>query len=332
MRAVVCRAFGDPGSVSVEEVRDPPVGGSDLRIAVRASGLSFANLLALAGSHQNRAELPFTPGTDVSGVVIECGPDVTLFAPGDRVAVAVRRGGFAEQVVAPQRTVFALPPQVDHDAAVQFPVMYGTAYAGLRWRARLEPGETVLVHGGAGGSGMAAIEVAKCLGARVIATAGTPEKAEACRRHGADEVVEHRERSVRGAALTLTSGRGVDVVFDPVGGDAFAESLRCIAPDGRLVCVGFASGTIPNLPANIPLVKNFDVIGLYWGHYLGWGRIPSHPREEGRVRAAMAQLFDWHATGRLTPEVHARFPLDDFRAALAAVASRAAIGRVVLNP
>lgn len=332
MRAVVCRAFGDPSAVAVETLPDPVPVGDQVRIAVCSAGLSFANLLALEGRHQNRADLPFTPGTDVSGVVLECGPQVTLFRPGDRVCAAVRRGGFTEQIVVPQRTVFALPDAVDHDGAVQFPVMYGTAWAALHWRARLAPGETVLVHGAAGGSGMAAIEIAKCLGARVIATAGSPAKADACRRHGADLVVLHRERPFRDAVLEATGGRGADVVFDPVGGTVFDESTRCIAPDGRLVVIGFASGVIPQLAVNVALVKNFDVIGLYWGHYLGWGRLPSHPREEARVREAMAIMFGWCAEGRLNPEIHARHRLEDFRAGLDRLREREAIGRVVLNP
>jgi len=332
MRAVVCRAFGDPAAVRVETLPDPVAVGDGVRIAVCTSGLSFANLLALQGQHQNRAELPFTPGTDVSGVVIQCGPDVTLFRPGDRVAAAVRRGGFTEQIVVPQRTVFALPDAVDHDSAVQFPVMYGTAYAGLKWRARLAADETVLIHGAAGGSGMAVIEVARCLGGRVVATASTDEKADACRRHGAELVINHRRESFREAVLSFTGGRGADVVFDPVGGDMFTESTRCIAPDGRLLVIGFASGTIPQVSANIPLVKNFDVIGLYWGHYLGWGRLPSHPRDDARVRAAMAEMFAWHAQGRLHADIHGRYALDDYAAALAALSAREVVGRVVLNP
>jgi len=332
IRAVVCREFGVRDAIRVESLPDPVPGDDDVRIAVHAAGLSFANLLALEGRHQNRAALPFTPGTDVAGTVIDCGRAVSRFRPGDRVAAGLRRGGFAEQVVVPQRTVFALPDAVGWDDAVQFPVMYGTAYAGLAWRARLAPGETVLVHGAAGGSGMAAVEVAKALGARVIATAGGPEKVDAVRRLGADLVVDHRECAFREVVLEATGGRGADVVFDPVGGEVFAESMRCIAPDGRLVVVGFASGAIPDVPANLPLVKNFDLIGLYWGHYMGWGRVASPATDEARVRAAMDTMFGWHREGRLRPVTHARFRLDDFAAALDAQASRRSIGRIVLHP
>jgi NADPH:quinone reductase-like Zn-dependent oxidoreductase len=186
--------------------------------------------------------------------------------------------------------------------------------------------------GAAGGSGLAAIDIAKCLGARVIASVSTALKAEACRRHGADVVINHREQSIRESVLALTDGRGAEVIFDPVGGEAFDESLRCIAPEGRLITMGFASGTIPRVPANILLVKNFDVIGLYWGYYLGWSKQAAHPREEARVRAAMAELFAWCEQGRLRPQTLARYRLDDWRAALDVLAAREVIGRVVINP
>ncbi len=332
MRAVLCRERGNDAAVRVEEVPDPVPGEGEVRIGVCAAGVAFANLLVLAGTHQNRPALPFSPGTEVSGVVLSCGPGATRFAPGQRVMAAVRHGGYAEQVVAPERTVFAVPDAVSHEAAVQFPTLYGTAYGALAWRARLQPGETVLVHGAAGGSGLAALGVAKCLGARVIATASTEDKAQACRRHGADVVVNHRAVSFREVVLAETGGRGADVVFDPVGGAVFDESLRCTAPDGRLLVIGFAGGQVPTVPANLVLVKNVDVIGLYWGQYLGWGRQASLPGDEARVRAAMAELLGWCAQGSLRPETRQVFALEAFRDALAMIQAREVIGRVALCP
>lgn len=332
MRAVVCQSPGDPPIAGVTVCPDPVAGPGEVLIGVRASGVSFANLLVLAGRHQNRADPPFIPGTEVSGEVLACGEGVRDLAPGDAVCASLRRGGFAECAVAPRRTVYRLPEGIGHEAATHFPTLYGTAYAALRWRARLQPGETVLVHGAAGGTGLAAIEVARCLGGRVIATAGSPAKAQACRRHGADVVVPHREQDFREVVLAETAGRGADVVFDPVGGEVFARSLRCIAPDGRLVVVGFADGEVPQVAANLLLVKNVDVIGLYWGQYLGWGRLPSRPGDEARVQAAMAELFAWHAQGRLHPETCGRYPLEGWREALACVSGREVIGRVVLVP
>lgn len=332
MRAVVCHERGNDDAVAVEERAAPSLTDDGVRIAVCSAGVSFANLLVLAGKHQNRPELPLTPGTEVSGVVVECGPQAQLFVPGDRVMAAVRSGGFAEQVVAPQRTVWRLPDGVDHDTAVQFPTIYGTAWCALQWRARLAPGEWVLVHGAAGGSGLAAIEVAKCLGASVIATAGSEDKLAAATRHGADAVINYRAGGFRDQVLALTGGRGADVIFDPVGGAVFDESLRCVAPDGRIIPMGFASGAIPTVPANIVLVKNVDVIGLYWGHYLGWGRVPPPPGDERRVRDAMSTMLDWCVQGRLAPETYRVFLLDEWRAALATLSAREVIGRVALRP
>lgn len=331
MRAVVCRSFDDPAATRLEEVPSPPLGADEVRIGVRAAGVSFANLLVLTGRHQNRAEPPFTPGTEIAGVVLEVGAAVGRFKAGDRVFAGLRNGGFAEEAVVPQRTVYALPDDISFVQAVHFPTIYATAYAGLKWRAQVMPGETLLVHGAAGGSGLAAIEVGKCLGARVIAVAGTEAKLAAAGRHGADVLIDRREGRVADAVLAATGGRGADVVFDPVGGEAFRDSMKCVAPDGRLIPMGFASGDIPTIPANIALVKNVTVIGLYWGYYVGWGRVAPPPGMEARVRAAFAEMLDWCSAGRLAPETWETFPLAGFRDALDAIRSREVIGRVALQ-
>lgn len=331
MRAVVCRGFG-PHEHAVETVPAPALPPDGVRIQVRSIGVSFANLLVMAGKHQNRAEPPFTPGTEVSGTVIECGPEVQGLRPGQRVVAGLRTGGFADQAVAPVRTTFALPDHVDDDAAVQLPTIYGTAYAALVWRARLAAGETLLVHGAAGGSGLAAIEIGKVLGARVIATAGSEDKLAAARAHGADLALNYRNGPFRDAVLEATGGRGADVVFDPVGGAVFEESLRCTAPEGRLLPIGFAGGDIPQAPVNILLVKNLAVIGLYWGYYMGWARQASPPGMEAQVRAAFDTLFGWIGEGRLRPETHRAYPLEDYRTALELISTRSVIGKVVLHP
>ena len=331
MRAVVCRSFDDPAATRVEEVANPPMLEGGVRIRVRVAGVSFANLLVLTGRHQNRSEPPFTPGTEVAGVVAEVDGRVKRLRVGDRVVAGVRSGGYAEQVVAPERTVYPLPQAVSFEQAVHFPTIYATAYAGLKWRAHLAPGETVLVHGAAGGSGLAAIEVARCLGARVIAVASTDDKLEAARRHGAQVLVDRRAGPVPQAVLEATGGRGADVVFDPVGGDAFSDSMRCVAPEGRLLPIGFASGEIPSVPANVALVKNVTVIGLYWGYYVGWGRVPPPEGMAQKVWDAFEEMLRWCAEGRLNPETFAIFTLERFREALDAVASRRVIGRVALT-
>lgn len=332
MRAVICRGLGDPSRVSVETGSAPPMFAGGVRIAVHSCGVSFANLLVLQGKHQNRPALPLTPGTEVAGIVTECAPDVTLFRPGDRVVAGVRSGGFASEVVAPEDTTFALPDGVDFDSAVQFPTIYATAYGALCWRARLQPGETVLVHGASGGSGLAAIEISKKMGAKVIACASTQAKLDAACAHGADTGLNYRDGEFRDAVLSLTDGRGADVIFDPVGGKVFEESLRCVAPEGRLIPMGFAGGDIPQIPANILLVKNATAIGIYWGYYMGWGRVPFPPERRAAVRAAFATLSDWVVEGALKPYTQRTFALESYEEALAVLASREVIGRVALHP
>lgn len=332
MRAVICRGLGDPSLVSVESGSAPPMVPGGVRIAVHSCGVSFANLLVLQGKHQNRPALPLTPGTEVAGIVTECALDVTLFRPGDRVVAGVRSGGFASEVVAPVDTTFALPDGVDFDSAVQFPTIYATAYGALCWRARLQPGETVLVHGASGGSGLAAIEISKKMGAKVIACASTQAKLDAACAHGADTGLNYRDGDFRDAVLSLTDGRGADVIFDPVGGKVFEESLRCVAPEGRLIPMGFAGGDIPQIPANILLVKNATAIGIYWGYYMGWGRVPFPPERRAQVRAAFETLSDWVVEGALKPYTQRTFALESYEDALAVLASREVIGRVALHP
>ncbi|WP_237173589.1 NADPH:quinone oxidoreductase family protein [Paracandidimonas lactea] len=331
MKAVVCAGFG-LDHAAVREVGTPSLSDDGVCIHVKSCGVSFANLLVIEGKHQNRWEPPFTPGTEVAGIVLACGAQVRHVNPGDRVVAGVRTGGYAEQVVAPESTVFKLPDAVDFDAAVHFPTIYATAYAALIWRAALQPGETLLVHGAAGGSGLAAIEIGKILGARVIATAGGADKAKAASEHGADIAIDYRTQDWRAAVLEATGGRGADVIFDPVGGTTFNTSLRCIAPDGRIIPIGFAGGEIPQIPANIVLVKNITVIGLYWGYYMGWARQRPLPGTEARVREAFTELLGWAAQGRLKPSTFAVYPLADFREALAALAGRHVIGRIALRP
>jgi len=272
------------------------------------------------------------PGTEISGVVTETGDGVTRFAAGDRVIAGVQSGGYAQEVVVPEQTVFHMPDQISHEAGAHFPTIYGTAYGALQWRANVAPGEYVLVHGAAGGSGLAAVEVAKALGATVIATVGSATKADAVKQHGADHVVNYRETDWRDAVLAITGGRGADVIYDPVGGATFETSLRCIAPDGRIIPMGFASGDIPSVPANIVLVKNISILGVYWGYYFGWGRHPVTPANDARLRTVYAQLFDWAVQGKLKPRTHATLPLSEFRTALRMIASREVIGRVIMQP
>lgn len=332
MRAVVCRGFEREDQVAVEDVAAPHLTADGVRIEVLSSGVSFANLLTLKGQHQNRSVPPFTPGTEIAGIVTECGAQAAGVKPGDRVVAGLRSGGFAQQAVVASDSVFQLPDEIDFDTAVQFPTIYATAYGALKWRARLAEGETLLVHAAGGGSGLAAVEVGRMLGARVIATAGSARKLAVAREHGAQIALNYREGGFREAVLQATGGRGADVVFDPVGGAVFDESLRCTAPEGRIIPMGFAGGDIPQVPANLLLVKNITVIGFYWGYYAGWGKIPAPPGMDAQVRAAFGELFDWAKRGGLRPRTDRSFRLEEFREALAMIASRAVVGKLVLHP
>ena len=331
MRAVVCRAYGHYRDLKVEDVPPPAMRPGGVRVAVHATGVSFANTLAIAGRHQNKAALPFTPGTEVGGVVLECAPGVTTCKPGDRVSAGMEHGGFAAEVIARAENVYPIPHAMDFAAATHFPTLYGTAYGALAWRARLAPGEVLLVHGAAGGSGLAAVEVGKALGATVIATAGSDEKLAVVAEHGADHVVNYGREDVRERVLALTAGRGADVVFDPVGGDVFDVSLRCTAPEGRILVIGFAAGRIPQAPANILLVKNVTVSGFYWGYYLGWGKTKAPPEQQALLQDAMKTMFGWYEQGRLRPVTCATLDLAEFATGLDMVVERRVIGKVVLT-
>lgn len=333
MRAVLCRSLDGIDGLAVEEVAAPPLRPGSIRIAVAAAGLSFANLLVIRGRHQNRPDLPFVPGTEIAGTVIEVAPDAGAgLAPGDRVCAGLPHGGWAQQAVVAADSAFRIPDVLDFPAATQFPTIYATACAALAWRAALQPGEVLLVHGAGGASGLAAVEVGRALGARVIATAGSAEKRAAVIAHGAGHALGSSAEELREAVLDLTSGRGADVVFDPVGGDLFDASLHCIAPLGRIVPMGFASGRIPQIPANIVLVKDLTVIGLYWGFYMAWGKSRADAATRAQVPGLFAALFRLVEAGVLRPVTDCCLPLADFAAGLRRIEDRAVIGKPVLLP
>lgn len=333
MRAVLCRHYGPYHDIGVEDVEPPvqPLEPGTVLIDVAAAGVGFANVLAIAGKHQNSPPLPFVPGTEIAGRISAVAGDVDRLAPGQRVVAGMPHGGFAEQAVALADNTFAIPDNLDFAAATNFPTIYGTAIGALDWQARLQRDEVLLVHGAGGGSGLAAVDVGKALGAEVIATAGSDTKLAAARNAGADHLINYAKNGFRDEVLALTDGRGVDVIFDPVGGDVFDQSLRCIAPEGRIFPIGFAGGTIPQIPANILLVKNISVHGIYWGYYGGWARQPRTEANIARLRGAMATLADWHEGSRLHPLVHGTYPLVDFAEALDVITERWAIGKVVLT-
>ncbi len=323
MRAVVCRELSGPQSLNVEEVPDPKPGPGEVAIDVAAAGVNFADTLMVTGKYQEKPELPFTPGLELAGRVTALGAGVTGVAPGDRVIGLVDRGAFAEVALVRADEVYPIPDSMDFDIAAGFPITYGTAHGALVWRAELKPGETLLVHGAAGGVGLAAVEVGKALGAEVIATAGGPEKLEIARAHGADHLVDYRSEDIRERVKALTGGRGADVVFDPVGGEVFMASLRAVAWGGRLLVIGFAAGKVPEIPANLLLVKNLAVLGLYWGAY--------RQKAPDLLRSQFETLTGWFAEGRLKPLVSHRRDLAETAEALDLLLTRKATGKVVLT-
>lgn len=325
MRALLCRSLGAVANLEVAEVASPPLGPGQVRIGVRASGVNFPDILMVEGKYQVKPELPFIPGLEVAGVVLECAADVAHVRPGDRVLAFARRGGgHAEEAVVAGAIVTPIPDAMDFVTAAAFPVAYGTAHFALAHRGRLAAGETLLVLGAAGGVGLAAIEVGKLLGARVIAAASTAEKLATARRHGADETINYLVDDMRDRVRALTDGKGVDVVFDPVGGEAFKQSVRCIGWEGRILVIGFASGDMPHVPANMILVKNFSVTGVVFGEH-SW-RFPDD------TRRSLSKLLGAYADGRLKPAVMKTYPLTEAVAALGEMSRRQVMGKLVLLP
>ena len=326
MRAWVVRALGEPEVMRLETVEAPPPPPGMVRISVRAAAVNFFDSLQIAGEYQVKPDLPFVPGAEIAGTVVE-GPG---FDPGDRVIARLGQhglleGGYSELVDARPELVVGISDAMSFEEGAAFFVNYQTAWFGLVRRARTARGETVLVHAGAGGVGSAAIQVAKALGARVVATAGSPEKVAVCREMGADLAVDYTDGDFVAAVKEFTGGRGADVVVDPVGGDVFDRSTRCIAFEGRIVVVGFTSGRIAQARTNHVLIKNYSVVGLHWGLY--------QTAAPELIGPATAELFKLYEKGAIKPLVSARFPLESAPDALRSVTGRRSTGKVVLvNP
>lgn len=323
MKAVLCRDWGGPESLTVEEVAAPVPGPDQVLIEVAAAGVNFADTLMIAGKYQEKPDFPFSPGLEIAGTVRVLGANVSGLAEGQRVMALTDWGGYAEAALARAGDVHAIPDSLGWAEAAGFPITYGTAHAALRWHADLQPGEVLLVHGAAGGVGLAAVEIGKAIGATVIATAGGAEKLAVAKAHGADHLVDYRSEDIRDRVKELTAGKGADVVFDPVGGDVFDASLRCIAWSGRILVIGFAAGRVPQVPANILLVKNIAVMGVYWGSYR------KHAPE--RLVEEFRELFGWYEAGRLQPHVSHKLDLSAAGAAMALLLQRRSTGKVVLT-
>lgn len=323
MRAIQCKEYGPPEALVMATVDPKALQDDEVRIAVEACGVNFPDTLIIEGKYQVRPEMPFTPGGEVAGVVVETGSAVRHVRNGDRVIAMVTHGGYAEELVAKAETVIPVSKSMDFDTAAGFSMVYGTSYHALKQRAALQPGETLLVLGAAGGVGLAAVELGKTMGARVIAAAGSEEKLKACAEHGADELINYREKELKAAVRELTGGKGADVIYDPVGGDAFDQSLSAINWKGRILVVGFASGTIPKAAVNRILLKGCAVMGVFWGRFM--------MEEPGVGRENFMELFELYEADRIKPHVEKTFPLEQAAAAMNELTSRRSIGKIVLR-
>lgn len=323
MRAVLCKELGPPENLVLEDVSEPEVASDQVLIDVHACGINFPDVLIVQGKYQDRPELPFSPGSEVAGEVIEVGDDVGDLEVGTRVLAPTRWGGLAERVAVDAKRVVPIPDEMDVVTASGFLLVYGTAYHALKQRAELQSGETLLVLGAAGGVGLATVELGRAMGAKVVAAASTAEKLALAKTHGAELGINYVEEDLKERIKELTDGRGVDVVCDPVGGDFTEAALRGTAWKGRLLIVGFAAGKIPELPANLPLLKGCSIVGVFWGSFDR--REPRESRQNNR------ELLDMYVAGEIDPEVSRTYPLERASEALLTLANREALGKIVVT-
>jgi NADPH2:quinone reductase len=324
MKAMIATQWGEPSEMQYAEVADPTPGPGQVLIDVKAIGCNFPDILIVQGKYQMKPPLPFSPGHEVAGAVLAVGAGVTRVHHGQRVFAMIDLGAYAERVVADETRVFAIPDAMSFEEAAAFALVNQTSYSALVHRAQMQPGEWLLVHAAAGGVGLAAVQIGKALGARVIATAGSAAKLEIARQSGADVLVDYRTEDWVERVKRVTDGHGADVIYDPVGGNVFDGSSKCIAFEGRLLVVGFAGGRIPSIAANRILLKNMSVVGVHWGMYQTLG--------SPLVDQWMSALLTMYGKGQIWPVVYQTYPLAEAAKALAAIASRESYGKVVLIP
>jgi len=324
MKAVVCKNWGAPETLEIMDLPDLTPNFGEVTIKVKAAGVNFPDVLIIQNKYQFKPELPFTPGSELSGEVLAVGDGVTHLKKGDKVIAFIGYGAFAQQVIAPANAVMPMPPGMDFDTAAAITLTYGTSHHAIVDRAQLKEGETMLVLGAAGGVGLAAIEIGKALGAKVIAAASTDEKLEICRQHGADILINYSNTDLREAIKEATNGKGPDVIYDPVGGTYAEPAFRSIAWRGRYLVVGFANGEIPKLPLNLMLLKGASLVGVFWGEFA--------KREPKHNLAAMKELMGWLNQGKINPHISARYALNETAQALKDMAARKVTGKIVIRP
>lgn len=324
MKAVLCKAWGLPDTLVVEECPDLSPAPGQVVIDVKAAGVNFPDVLIIQNKYQFKPELPFTPGSELSGIVTAVGEGVSHVKIGDKVIAFIGNGAFAQQVAVPAHAIMPMPPGMDFDTAAAITLTYGTSHHAVVDRAGLKAGETMLVLGAAGGVGLAAIEIGKALGARVIAAASSDEKLDICKQHGADLTINYSTEDLREAIKKATDGKGPDVIYDPVGGVYAEPAFRSIAWRGRYLVIGFANGEIPKLPLNLTLLKGASLVGVFWGEFA--------KREPKANLAAMRELIGWLAEGKIKPHISGRYALEDTAKALNDIAARKVTGKVVIQP
>lgn len=323
MRALVCDKHGTAADLSVRDWPDPQPAAGEVRVAIKACGINFPDVLMIAGRYQVQPDLPFIPGAEFAGEIVELGAGVTGLQPGQRVLAMCGNGAIAEQICVPAKQVLPIPDNMAWEQAAGFILTYSTSYHALKQRAQLRAGETLLVTGAAGGVGLTAVELGKLLGAKVIAAASSSEKLDLARQYGAEELINYSDDSLLERLRDVTGGKGADVIYDPVGGDQFDQLLRGVAWNGRILVIGFASGNIQKIPANLPLLKGASIVGVFWGRFAELE--PAAQAENTR------ELLTHFAAGRLQPHVSQVFALDDAAGALECLAERRAMGKVIVK-
>jgi NADPH2:quinone reductase len=323
MKAVLCKKYGPPDELVVEQVPSLTAGKGQVVVSVKAAGVNFPDTLIIQGKYQFKPEPPFSPGGEVAGIVREIGEGVTGVKPGDRVIASSTWGGFAEEIAVDADRLVPMPDAMDYVPASAFILTYGTSYHALKDRAQLRAGETLLVLGASGGVGIAAVQLGKAMGARVIAAASSDAKLQVCKANGADETINYASEDLRARIKAITQGRGVDVVYDPVGGPYSEPALRDMAWNGRYLVVGFAAGEIPKIPLNLALLKGCSIVGVFWGAFTR--------NEAERNRRNNEELMQLYLQGKVTPHIHATYPLDRAAEALNEVLNKRVSGKVVLT-
>jgi len=323
LKAILCKTYGTPDELVLDEIDEPQLGDQQVRISVKACGVNFPDVLMIAGKYQVQPPMPFTPGAEISGDIIEVGTKVKHLRTGQRVLALCGHGGMAEQACVDAQAVIPVPDDMDYAIAAGFILTYGTSYHALKQRANIQNGESLLVLGAAGGVGLAAVELGAQLGARVIAGASSSEKIALARRYGASDGINYLETGLKQAVNELTGGEGADVIFDPVGGKYFDDCLRAIAWNGRILVIGFASGEIPSIPANLPLLKGSSIVGVFWGRFA-----KREPKVHMQNTTELLQMF---SAGKLKPHISDQFDLDAASEAIRTLAQRRALGKVVVK-